>query len=1108
MTPVVIQYPLDLTGHSPDNLVTGERHGPCAAGNRVFVLDYGPFYSKGLVLRNANTNAVLTPNVDYKAVQTFIEPTLQTGKLVCSIIQIQPPAFGFEIECEYQVLGGDYSLSTSALENLIEQLEGDDRPVHWGQIIGKPNAFTPSPHLHDINDVFGWEYVVAALESVRQAILVGDPETTDDFYAYVDEKFGEAMSALGELEDSLTAHLQDYNNPHQVTADQIGLGNVGNYGLATPEIARLNQSNDTLITPYLAPFSIEFHTTDHANPHQVTKAQTGLGNVDNYPTATLEQAIAGVDDASFLTPYRARVAFDAWGGTAPEEPSVPPTANFSYTGDRTVPTGTDPVLTFTDTSTAGSSPIDTWHWDFGNGTTADVQNPSAVTYTFAETSKTFTIMLTVTDTSGAARSKSQSLQMTHTVSQEAPTGMVVTVNDEEGGYTSEKVVSSGVNNASHTMVYACTAPDPATASSYKYQWNVGVASRPGRTISNSSFNSNLQNPGSKSVIIPTNDANDSSYFTQTGTCTVTDQDNGLSTAVNLINQYKTYVQPLPVAAISLNTGASNLYSANSRLTAVFNNNSTLGNTVGESWQSSTWSFSTTSGTVNPASAYNGGDPSPATVQIVNPVIGTGKVTATVLVTTMPSGLTDTTSLQVNFTRLQPAPIGPTAIFTGAISYNAGTDNTTIAVTNSSTNGDVAIVSWNWTVTWADNTVATSSVKNPPAFVRSNYNAGLNRSATISLKVTDSNGLNDTVSHSFALPFQDITRRYDAGSGVETAPAGATRVIITAAGAGSSGKGLTRYQTGTADGGGAGGMAISEYPITGGQTLNYAVGGITGGGILNHRPGNASTVTSGTKTITAMNGGGAPGNLGGTATGGNVSNLAGEAGQPGSDDVGSGGDPGWGPGGAGGRGADNIAGSPGNVPGQPGEPGWVIFFYPGGIYHAYTDPGTYTETAPAGATAVTIAVWGAGGPAADGGGNGESSEGGGAGAYSESTYPITGGQTLNYTVGAGATGTGISSVSSGTKSITKMTANPGVPIYGGAATGGTVKNITGQNGGFPDDETGAPGASGPAYKTTVGGIYQGYGAGGLGWGYLDGYHGAQRPGKKGGDGAVIFYYQIG
>ena len=115
-----------------------------------------------------------------------------------------------------------------------------------------------------------------------------------------------------------------------------------------------------------------------------------------------------------------------------------------------------------------------------------------------------------------------------------------------------------------------------------------------------------------------------------------------------------------------------------------------------------------------------------------------------------------------------------------------------------------------------------------------------------------------------------------------------------------------------------------------------------------------------------------------------------------------------------------------------------------VLRIYTSGTNATETAPAGAKNVVIEVWGGGESGAhsskvNGGG------GGGGGGYSKSSYSITGGNTLNYSVGTGGTGgngvSGTSStVASGTKTITTMTANSGsgaavgIPGSGGSASG--------------------------------------------------------------------------
>ena len=84
-------------------------------------------------------------------------------------------------------------------------------------------------------------------------------------YSGNEDTFNAQMSAVA-------THVSDTNNPHGVTKAQVGLGNVDNVKQA----------------PYT-------HVSDKANPHGVTKAQVGLGNVDNTsdankPVSTAQQA--------------------------------------------------------------------------------------------------------------------------------------------------------------------------------------------------------------------------------------------------------------------------------------------------------------------------------------------------------------------------------------------------------------------------------------------------------------------------------------------------------------------------------------------------------------------------------------------------------------------------------------------------------------------------------------------------------------------------------------------------------------------------------------------------------------------------------------------------
>jgi hypothetical protein len=124
--------------------------------------------------------------------------------------------------------------------------------------------------------------------------------------------------------------------------------------------------------------------------------------------------------------------------------------------------------------------------------------------------------------------------------------------------------------------------------------------------------------------------------------------------------------------------------------------------------------------------------------------------------------------------------------------------------------------------------------------------------------------------------------------------------------------------------------------------------------------------------------------------------------------------------------------------------------------AYTTPGSFQWTAPAGITTVIVEAWGGGGRGgSDTAGNGTryGGGGGGGGAYSRSTIAVTPGLTYSFTVGAGAT----------------TTAAGGDSLFGATICSGTVLTVVCAKGGSsgPDDSTagGPGGVAGSGIGTT-------------------------------------------
>lgn len=115
---------------------------------------------------------------------------------------------------------------------------GTASSVSWNNIIGRPEIY--NERGNNIDGVMNQKIVTDSLITIENNIL----ELTDRVGA----------NGIEGLRQSILDHINDINNPHNITADAIGA-----------------VSNTNFIR----------HTQNFDNPHGVTAAQLNLGNVDN-----------------------------------------------------------------------------------------------------------------------------------------------------------------------------------------------------------------------------------------------------------------------------------------------------------------------------------------------------------------------------------------------------------------------------------------------------------------------------------------------------------------------------------------------------------------------------------------------------------------------------------------------------------------------------------------------------------------------------------------------------------------------------------------------------------------------------------------------------------
>ena len=181
----LFRYPLDPSGINPDNAVVGEVHELHIRQIRAVAPTHGPFFTQGLVVYDHATNRLLIRGTDYQCVELLQEATVKYGKEIAQLILILDQTVSNEVRISYQVLGGLYQNNAEGIVNMYETAMLDQRPVDWVNVLNKPYNYPPTLHNHLIQDVYGFEYLVVALERIRNAIILSDVPAFEALIAWV-----------------------------------------------------------------------------------------------------------------------------------------------------------------------------------------------------------------------------------------------------------------------------------------------------------------------------------------------------------------------------------------------------------------------------------------------------------------------------------------------------------------------------------------------------------------------------------------------------------------------------------------------------------------------------------------------------------------------------------------------------------------------------------------------------------------------------------------------------------------------------------------------------------------------------------------------------------
>jgi hypothetical protein len=176
-------------------------------------------------LVSQSTVKLLVEGVDYFLVLPYEAATRSIGIPVYGGISLNNSLTNGIISLDYQTIGGDWVSDRDQSLTVIYEKMYNPRTTYWDVVTSKPYEFPPINHDLEIKDTFGQDELIQAVNNIAESLLDGSKSLT------------------------IVTHISDLENPHNVTKEQLGIGNVENCGVATSTEVSEGTSTNTLVTP-------------------------------------------------------------------------------------------------------------------------------------------------------------------------------------------------------------------------------------------------------------------------------------------------------------------------------------------------------------------------------------------------------------------------------------------------------------------------------------------------------------------------------------------------------------------------------------------------------------------------------------------------------------------------------------------------------------------------------------------------------------------------------------------------------------------------------------------------------------------------------------------
>lgn len=207
-------------------------------GDLIGVPKYGPFHTSSVVIKDSEGNTLIKDH-DWKAIFLDGELTEKTPSEICRAIYISKdlpnqddPTVTINVNIAYRTVGYPHTHYGAAIDEILDYLENDNRPVEWGHLIDVPIKFVPERHKHHAGELYGLGKIILALNKLTEVVgganLLDNPDNL--IYTVQDRRMlQQVFAAHLEIANNSTTTQTQMNALLNMLTEEYGLSTIGNY---------------------------------------------------------------------------------------------------------------------------------------------------------------------------------------------------------------------------------------------------------------------------------------------------------------------------------------------------------------------------------------------------------------------------------------------------------------------------------------------------------------------------------------------------------------------------------------------------------------------------------------------------------------------------------------------------------------------------------------------------------------------------------------------------------------------------------------------------------------------------------------------------------------